>query len=66
MLNIADPDWKPHIIKEKEFVMNVKKSKQVMFLTGAGMSVASGISTFRGVNGLWDKENMSKEMSEKV
>ncbi len=27
-----------------------------MFLTGAGMSVASGISTFRGANGYWTKE----------
>jgi NAD-dependent deacetylase len=29
--------------------------KKIVFLTGAGMSVESGLSTFRGGNGLWDE-----------
>lgn len=28
--------------------------KKIVFLTGAGMSVESGLSTFRDANGLWD------------
>ncbi len=54
-LNIADPNWKPNKITVKDFVQNLKKNKQVLFLTGAGMSVASGIPTFRGAEGFWDK-----------
>ncbi len=33
----------------------IKKSKKVVAFTGAGISVASGIPTFRGKNGLWSK-----------
>lgn len=29
--------------------------KKIVVLTGAGMSAESGISTFRGANGLWDE-----------
>lgn len=39
------------------FVQNLQKSKQIVFLTGAGISAASGIPTFRGAKGFWDKEN---------
>ena len=28
--------------------------KRIAILTGAGMSVESGLSTFRGGNGMWD------------
>jgi len=55
MLNVADPNWVPNKINEKQFVQQIKQSKQIIFLTGAGMSVASGISTFRGAKGFWDK-----------
>jgi len=33
----------------------LKKAKKIVFLTGAGISLESGISTFRGKNGLWQK-----------
>ena len=29
--------------------------KRIAILTGAGMSVESGLSTFRGGNGMWDE-----------
>lgn len=69
MLNMADPDWKPNQIGQKQFVGLLKESKQVMFLTGAGISVASGISTFRGANGYWDRtraQNPGTQMLENV
>lgn len=34
--------------------------KTIVFLTGAGMSVESGFSTFRGQNGLWENEPVEK------
>ena len=30
--------------------------KKIMILTGAGLSAASGIPTFRGENGFWKRE----------
>lgn len=33
----------------------LKKAKHITALTGAGVSVASGIPPFRGANGLWNK-----------
>lgn len=33
----------------------MKSSKKVVVLTGAGISAESGIPTFRGSNGLWEK-----------
>ena len=29
--------------------------KKIVFLTGAGMSVESGLSTFRGSGGMWNE-----------
>ncbi|MGB6531706.1 MAG: Sir2 family NAD-dependent protein deacetylase [Candidatus Nitrosopolaris sp.] len=33
----------------------LKKAKKIVFLTGAGIPQESGISTFRGKDGLWQK-----------
>ena len=33
----------------------MKKSKYITFLTGAGVSVNSGLSDYRGPNGIWTK-----------
>ncbi|GHV25267.1 NAD-dependent protein deacylase [Bacteroidia bacterium] len=35
----------------------MKKRKHIVFLTGAGMSVESGISTFRDSGGLWEGDD---------
>ena len=37
------------------FVLNNRCMKKIAFLTGAGISAESGISTFRGGSGLWDE-----------
>ena len=34
----------------------LKNADAILVLTGAGMSVDSGIPTYRGNNGLWEKE----------
>lgn len=33
----------------------LKDAKNILILTGAGLSAASGIPTFRGDNGFWSK-----------
>ncbi len=40
----------------KEAAKYLVEKKKVMILTGAGLSAASGIPTFRGDNGFWSKE----------
>lgn len=40
-----------------ELIGIIKKSKNVVVLTGAGVSAESGISTFRDPDGLWTKFN---------
>lgn len=37
------------------YVFLIYTMKKIVVLTGAGMSVESGLSTFRGGNGLWDE-----------
>ena len=37
--------------------------KKIVFLTGAGMSVESGLSTFRGAGGMWDEYPVEKVAS---
>ncbi len=44
-------------MKDKEFSEYIKNFKYVIALTGAGISVESGIPTFRGKGGLWEKYN---------
>jgi len=41
----------------KEAAKIIKNSKKLVAFTGAGISVESGIPTFRGKNGLWSKYN---------
>ncbi len=38
-----------------EFIDKLKSAKSVVFFTGAGISAESGISTFRGKDGIWNK-----------
>jgi NAD-dependent SIR2 family protein deacetylase len=62
MFNIADPNWKPNKINAKEFVEALKDKKKIMFLTGAGISAASGIPTFRGSNGFWTQNSNTQNL----
>lgn len=39
----------------KDFIEKLKEAKHLLFFTGAGISAESGISTFRGKDGLWNK-----------
>lgn len=34
----------------------IKDADAILLVTGAGMSVDSGIPTYRGSNGIWEKE----------
>ena len=40
---------------KQEFLQKLKESKKLLFFTGAGISAESGIATFRGKGGLWNK-----------
>ncbi len=39
----------------KDFIDKLVNSKRIVFFTGAGISAESGISTFRGKDGIWNK-----------
>lgn len=39
----------------KELIDKLKNSKRLVFFTGAGISAESGIPTFRGKDGIWNK-----------
>ncbi|MBU1099083.1 MAG: NAD-dependent deacylase [Bacteroidetes bacterium] len=39
----------------KDFFERLKTAKNILFFTGAGISAESGIATFRGKDGLWNK-----------
>jgi NAD-dependent deacetylase len=40
---------------KNQFIEKLRSAKKIVFFTGAGMSAESGIATFRGVNGIWNK-----------
>jgi len=40
---------------DKNLIEKLKESKSVVFFTGAGISAESGIPTFRGKDGIWNK-----------
>lgn len=40
--------------------LKIGKYKKIVILTGAGLSVASGLGPYRGPNGLWEKEELAK------
>lgn len=40
---------------KKEFLDRLNSAKKIVFFTGAGISAESGISTFRGKDGIWNK-----------
>lgn len=50
-----DPNFVPNVISMEKAVDSMMKHENILFITGAGVSVDSGISTFRGPNGLYSK-----------
>jgi len=44
----------------REVVEKLRKAKNVAVLTGAGVSAESGITTFRGKGGLWERYDVEK------
>lgn len=40
---------------KEEFISKLKNAKKIVFFTGAGISAESGIPTFRGTDGIWNK-----------
>ncbi len=40
---------------KEDFLEKLKSAKSIMFFTGAGISAESGIPTFRGKDGIWNK-----------
>lgn len=40
---------------KKDFLGKLKSAKRIVFFTGAGISAESGIATFRGKDGIWNK-----------
>ena len=43
------------IVLKDEFLEKLKGAKSIVFFTGAGISAESGIPTFRGKDGIWNK-----------
>ncbi len=41
-------------------VLKLSDYQKIVVLTGAGVSVASGLGTYRGPGGLWEKEDLAK------
>ncbi len=46
---------RPQRVGPKEAAKFLVGKKNVMIITGAGLSAASGIPTFRGDNGFWSR-----------
>ena len=46
----------PRIVSSKDAAKFMVGKKNIMILTGAGLSAASGIPTFRGDNGFWNSK----------
>lgn len=40
--------------------MNIHDFRQIVLLTGAGVSVGSGLPTYRGPGGLWEREDIAR------
>jgi len=40
---------------DQSFIEKLTKARSIVFFTGAGISAESGIPTFRGKNGIWNK-----------
>lgn len=54
------------IISIQDFIEKFHNSQSIVFLTGAGISVASGIGTYRGAEGQFEKEFEGRSVSDIV
>ena len=54
-MNVADPNFEPNHVTANQVAGMLKDKKKILVLTGAGISAASGIPTFRGSDGFWKK-----------
>lgn len=45
-----------------ELISACQKAKHIMFITGAGVSVASGLPTYRGIGGIYTKSILPPEL----
>lgn len=44
----------------EDILLSIRKAKRVSVLTGAGISAESGVPTFRGAGGIWEKYDFRK------
>ena len=51
---------KENIKKQKDMNSNIMNKKKIVFLTGAGIDVESGIPAFRTKNGLWENHKIEE------
>jgi NAD-dependent deacetylase len=56
MPNIESANEKPIVLPVRDVVKRMMEHKEILIITGAGVSAPSGIPTFRGINGLYDKK----------
>ena len=57
-MTVAEPGFEPNHADAYKVAYMLKDKKKILILTGAGMSAASGIPTFRGDDGFWRKEKV--------
>jgi NAD-dependent deacetylase sirtuin 5 len=54
-VSLNKPYYDPIETSPMEAARYLAGKKKIMILTGAGLSAASGIPTFRGENGFWKR-----------
>src|SRR3989338_7757514 len=60
---IIEEDRKISPLIEERIISKLYHSKKIAIITGAGISTASGIRTFRGKDGMWDEIDPLKYFS---
>ena len=55
LITVAEPGFEPNHQGAQKVAEMLKDKKKILILTGAGISAASGIPTFRADDGFWRK-----------
>lgn len=55
---MLEPDYIPRNGTAKQIANLLTNKKKVLIMTGAGISAASGIPTFRDQDGYWSKKKL--------